>query len=140
MVEDGGVVARSEARSVCAPVCGDGFLRGKEECDDGNRDNNDGCSADCRLEEAVGKLVWDGRKGSWFFVEGNVTVSGPSLQDVTPSEARLVLLRQVLAEFAELPRREVVIVGAWLARQVDGVLLCLGFCVFHVLYTTARLQ
>ena len=140
VVEDGGVVARSEARSVCAPVCGDGFLRGKEECDDGNRDNNDGCSADCRREEAVGKLVWDGRKGSWFFVEGNVTVSGPSLQDVTPSEARLVLLRQVLAEFAELPRREVVIVGAWLARQVDGVLLCLGFGVFLVSYATPLVQ
>ena len=76
--------------------------------------------------------MWDGRKGSWFFVEGNVTVSGPSLQDVTPSEARLVLLRQVLAEFAELPRREVVIVGAWLARQVDGVLLCLSCIVYDL--------
>ncbi len=30
--------------------CGDGHVAGTEECDDGNTDPNDGCSADCRTE------------------------------------------------------------------------------------------
>jgi cysteine-rich repeat protein len=34
------------------PVCGDGLLNhlAGEECDDGNRTNGDGCSAQCKLE------------------------------------------------------------------------------------------
>src|SRR5205814_282616 len=32
-------------------VCGDGLLRGAEECDDGNLASDDGCSADCKLEQ-----------------------------------------------------------------------------------------
>lgn len=31
-------------------VCGDGVVEGGEQCEDGNRMNDDGCSADCRLE------------------------------------------------------------------------------------------
>jgi len=34
----------------CDAVCGDGFLRGTEQCDDGNLDPGDGCSATCTLE------------------------------------------------------------------------------------------
>jgi cysteine-rich repeat protein len=30
--------------------CGDGFLQPEEECDDGNGDNGDGCSSDCKIE------------------------------------------------------------------------------------------
>lgn len=32
-----------------APACGDGTLDPKEQCDDGNRDDADGCQADCTL-------------------------------------------------------------------------------------------
>ncbi|MFO7566982.1 MAG: hypothetical protein R6X02_30335 [Enhygromyxa sp.] len=32
-------------------VCGDGFVGPDEGCDDGNTDDNDGCSASCTLEE-----------------------------------------------------------------------------------------
>ena len=32
-------------------VCGDGFIGGNEECDDGNRRNGDGCDRRCRIEE-----------------------------------------------------------------------------------------
>ena len=31
-------------------VCGDGFVEGAEACDDGNLDDNDGCTATCELE------------------------------------------------------------------------------------------
>ena len=32
------------------PGCGDGITNGQEECDDGNRQDGDGCSANCTLE------------------------------------------------------------------------------------------
>lgn len=34
----------------CAPVCGDGLIRGGEECDDNSRVSGDGCSAACKVE------------------------------------------------------------------------------------------
>jgi cysteine-rich repeat protein len=34
----------------CATNCGDGFLNGGEECDDGNNINGDGCDATCQIE------------------------------------------------------------------------------------------
>jgi len=37
-----------------ASVCGDGELEGDEECDDGNTDDGDGCSATCTVEDG-----WD---------------------------------------------------------------------------------
>lgn len=40
----------SGAPSMCAPVCGDGFLAGGEQCDDGNSDAGDGCSSTCTVE------------------------------------------------------------------------------------------
>lgn len=33
------------------PVCGDGTVDGDEECDDGNRENGDGCSIICEIED-----------------------------------------------------------------------------------------
>src|SRR5690348_5757258 len=33
-----------------AATCGDGFVEGTEECDDGNTTSGDGCSATCQLE------------------------------------------------------------------------------------------
>jgi uncharacterized repeat protein (TIGR01451 family) len=33
--------------------CGNGILENGEECDDGNDDNNDGCSADCETEHEI---------------------------------------------------------------------------------------
>jgi len=34
----------------CVPICGDGFVEGADECDDGNTISEDGCSADCKIE------------------------------------------------------------------------------------------
>ena len=36
-----------------ASVCGDGQITGREECDDSNRRNDDGCSETCKLEVGV---------------------------------------------------------------------------------------
>ena len=33
-----------------AAICGNGVLEPSEECDDGNNDDGDGCSANCELE------------------------------------------------------------------------------------------
>lgn len=36
----------------CVSVkCGDGTLDAGEECDDSNRDDNDGCTFECKLEK-----------------------------------------------------------------------------------------
>src|SRR5262245_56775324 len=32
-------------------VCGDGFRQGMEECDDENREPNDGCDGTCKVED-----------------------------------------------------------------------------------------
>ena len=39
------------------PVCGDGAVAGDEECDDGNLDNDDGCSSVCALEVCGDSIV-----------------------------------------------------------------------------------
>lgn len=39
--------------SICAVVCGDGFVEGSEACDDGNTTGGDGCSADCSQAESL---------------------------------------------------------------------------------------
>ncbi|MBI3332018.1 DUF4215 domain-containing protein, partial [Candidatus Peregrinibacteria bacterium] len=34
----------------CEPICGDGKIRGNEECDDGDTTSKDGCSSGCKVE------------------------------------------------------------------------------------------
>ena len=34
----------------CFGICGDGFIKGTEQCDDGNTNDYDGCSAFCSFE------------------------------------------------------------------------------------------
>ncbi len=38
----------------CLQLCGDGFLMGTEECEDGNVTNGDGCSSTCACEGPCG--------------------------------------------------------------------------------------
>ena len=40
-----------------AIVCGDELQQGNEECDDGNTNNNDGCSSTCKLERCGDNIV-----------------------------------------------------------------------------------
>lgn len=42
------------------PLCGDGVRTPPEQCDDGNRDAGDGCSADCRSELCGNGIVEEG--------------------------------------------------------------------------------
>ena len=35
----------------CVEICGDGIDLGEYECDDGNKNNGDGCDKECRIEE-----------------------------------------------------------------------------------------
>lgn len=67
------------------PGCGDGKLDPGEECDDGNNFDNDGCSADCRIEgtcetpynyrqlsnynSAVGQRLIEDVTADWMVVE-----------------------------------------------------------------------
>lgn len=46
-----------------AAGCGDGIVSGEEICDDGNRLDGDGCSADCRSSEYCGNGVRDVVRG-----------------------------------------------------------------------------
>ena len=49
----------AECTPLCVPpTCGDGLLAAGEVCDDGNTDDGDGCSSDCRDEAAP---VWSSR-------------------------------------------------------------------------------
>lgn len=63
-----------------APFCGDGVLDGDEECDDGNANDDDGCSSAC--ESACGSQGWldltqrDDEPGAWFAVHDMIAV-GP---------------------------------------------------------------
>ncbi|UCF34440.1 MAG: DUF4215 domain-containing protein [Phycisphaerales bacterium] len=41
------------------PICGDGILDPGEECDDGNNEDGDGCSATCELEGYCGDGILD---------------------------------------------------------------------------------
>lgn len=41
------------------PICGDGFVVGTEECDDGNILNGDGCDSECMLEDLCGDFDAD---------------------------------------------------------------------------------
>lgn len=43
------------------PRCGNGILERKEQCDDGNKTNSDGCRANCKLERQCG-IYWQGQK------------------------------------------------------------------------------
>jgi cysteine-rich repeat protein len=39
---------------VCNSTCGDAMRAGLEECDDGNVEDGDGCTADCKFEDIAG--------------------------------------------------------------------------------------
>eukprot|EP00930_Biecheleria_cincta_P043965 TRINITY_DN30166_c0_g2_i1.p1 TRINITY_DN30166_c0_g2~~TRINITY_DN30166_c0_g2_i1.p1 ORF type:complete len:4212 (-),score=769.14 TRINITY_DN30166_c0_g2_i1:57-12692(-) len=51
-VSNGELAALTMYKSRCSSVCGDGFAQPEEQCDDGNIRGLDGCSADCKVENA----------------------------------------------------------------------------------------
>ncbi|CAG9327430.1 unnamed protein product [Blepharisma stoltei] len=65
----------------CAEICGDGKNMGQAECDDGNRNNGDGCSSNCLIEFG------------WNCFGGNATFPD-SCKDETPPSPILTYLSQ----------------------------------------------
>lgn len=68
---DGLVPSRGDAARICSlyfedckGVCGDGIVQTEngEECDDGNNDDGDGCSADCKKEGCGNGIVEAGEQ------------------------------------------------------------------------------
>lgn len=47
----GGFICRVPGRA-CTPLCGDGILKGTEQCDDRNTVGGDGCSSNCMIERS----------------------------------------------------------------------------------------
>jgi len=54
--------------SVCTPICGDGVVVGDEECDDGNRIDDDNCSNECRASNAPQTFIVDDGDREQFVV------------------------------------------------------------------------
>lgn len=46
-----GFTRKTNAQDECTEICGDGRNMGFLECDDGNLNDNDGCSSECKIEK-----------------------------------------------------------------------------------------
>lgn len=74
---EGGFLVRRRCPGACdealaACECGDGRVEGFEQCDDGNRDDGDGCDASCRLPlERVATTTVDNNQDEPFAIAGN---------------------------------------------------------------------
>lgn len=51
----------------CTSVCGDGLVRGAEQCDDGNLIDHDGCSSSCTNEPCNMSCLCDGWTLPWVY-------------------------------------------------------------------------
>ncbi len=68
-----GVADGACTSSLCLPVgCGNSILTPNEVCDDGNTNNGDGCSADCKSNETCGNSIPDPAMGEQCD-DGNTT-------------------------------------------------------------------
>ncbi|MFC1727299.1 DUF4215 domain-containing protein [Patescibacteria group bacterium] len=70
-----------------APICGDGNLDAREECDDGNLEDGDGCSANCELEvpEVSQVTVCKYDSGQNPLSDWTMVLKGDHLEDVVVS-------------------------------------------------------
>lgn len=57
------------------PVCGNGVRETGEQCDDGNTDNDDGCSSTCQNEEPPGGLLNNNCSNANVVTDGSRTFS-----------------------------------------------------------------
>lgn len=71
-----------------APVCGDNLLNqaAGEQCEDGNMDDNDGCSSDCQIEEATEPADEETTFGICGGCDGSGSKCGTSLTQCLPCE------------------------------------------------------
>lgn len=57
-----GLVVIAAAAVGCGAECGDGKISGVEECDDGNRDADDGCNQVCHTEFCGDRTIQAGEQ------------------------------------------------------------------------------
>ena len=77
------IIFNSANISACTdPVCGNGLLETGEECDDGNLINDDGCSAQCEIEEneteiyCGNSILEPGEECDWGLLNGFLCWAG----------------------------------------------------------------
>ena len=76
-------------------LCGDGILDPTEECDDGNPQPGDGCSALCRLEQFL-ELAGVAQGGTvQIVVDGDVTIYGLTSADQTAAQVAEMLAYEI---------------------------------------------
>lgn len=67
-------------------VCGDGLIQGNEQCDDGNTDPHDGCSATCRIESGYqcngmpSTCSSNSSAPEWIYIGSQTVAAGETLQ------------------------------------------------------------
>jgi cysteine-rich repeat protein len=66
-------------------VCGDGSVASGEQCDDGNTDDGDGCSATCQIEEQMG-VCGDGTQDAGEQCDDGNTTDGDGCSSTCQSE------------------------------------------------------
>jgi cysteine-rich repeat protein len=93
-------------------MCGDGVVDWDEECDDGNLDDWDGCSASCESED-----MWSFRGsaegGSIFFIVDGVQLEVITVPGWTAGDVAAAVAAEILANATLLAQGVVV--------QVNGV-------------------
>jgi len=95
----GGIAALLSCGGGYQAVCGNGILDHNEECDDGNRWNNDGCSSVCTLEIAHTYLVAN--------VGVNRGVVNGYAEDTCASVAKLLVIDGVGPDGYQLAHQEI---------------------------------
>lgn len=89
-----GQVATVTVNNEYNPMCGDGVVNGREECDDDNNVDGDGCSANCTLEKPEEPLCTvDGPKWATFVdsaAQGNLN-NGLPITDLTRTDPNKAL-------------------------------------------------
>ena len=63
------------------PVCGNGVVEGRESCDDGNDDETDGCTTECRIPGCGDAVIQPGEMCD----DGNKSESDACLNNCTPA-------------------------------------------------------
>eukprot|EP00960_Hanusia_phi_P074031 768137-Hanusia_phi.AAC.17 len=126
--------------SSCSTICGDGLVKGKEQCDDGNTRNGDGCSANCTLETAGGggeSSQSSQISGAWFYVQvskdplsscspardaqGNISIRS-SNGKIEYGAAQVSIFQTATADAIGSSFRveDVVIVAVWFQGEIQG--------------------
>jgi len=90
-LDDGSVGIEMFGAHTCDPLppeCGNGVLEGDEQCDDGNNEDGDGCSANCTVEPATiiaHKIVCNDEENLPNWGEGGSDITSTTAQDFIDS-------------------------------------------------------